>query len=170
MGSPTADLTVTYRHTRTLVCTGCGARVGLAVQWSRGPIGDAGGQRRIAVTLCPECVQRAACCRAAAPPPPERDEGAVRALLDEALHLAATGGPIPPEIDAVLAALDRHGPDAIRAMVADGLRDGLTVYGPLDVATDPRDLDAEADKELRDALIYRLAAWLRRRRAGGGQP
>lgn len=49
--------------------------------------------------------------------------------------------------------------------VADGLKRGRDAYGPLDIATDRRDFDAEAQDELRDFVVYRAIAALKKRRA-----
>jgi len=50
-------------------------------------------------------------------------------------------------------------------LVVDGLGVGRPIYGALDVATDQRDLEAEAIAELRDLITYDFANLLRRLRA-----
>ena len=50
--------------------------------------------------------------------------------------------------------------------VADALRKGRTTYGPLDLATDQRDLDAELAAEARDLTVYDAMRRVRARRAG----
>lgn len=45
--------------------------------------------------------------------------------------------------------------------VVDGLRHGRDVYGPLDLATDKRDLRNEARAEARDLIIYRACELLK---------
>ena len=53
--------------------------------------------------------------------------------------------------------------DEIRvlASVAEGLHRGLTVYGPLHLDADGRDMRAESTAELRDAVVYLTAKMLR---------
>lgn len=50
-------------------------------------------------------------------------------------------------------------------LVVDGLGVGRPIYGALDVATDQRDLEAEAIAELRDLITYDFANLLRRLRS-----
>jgi hypothetical protein len=45
--------------------------------------------------------------------------------------------------------------------VVDGLQRGRDVYGPLDLATDKRDLRNEARAEARDLIIYRACELLK---------
>lgn len=61
------------------------------------------------------------------------------------------------------------GPDELDALelCAHGLVRGRDVYGPLDVATDTRDMRAEAAAELRDSMIYSAAGLLRLQRGSG---
>lgn len=44
--------------------------------------------------------------------------------------------------------------------VAEGLVQGLRIYGPLNLATDHRDFMNEASEEIRDAIVYLCAGWL----------
>lgn len=45
---------------------------------------------------------------------------------------------------------------AVIERLLDGIEKGRPVYGAMDLATDARDLTAEADDEARDWLVYRL--------------
>jgi hypothetical protein len=71
-------------------------------------------------------------------------------------------------IDRLLAALNHFAPDSdeaqILADVADGLVRGLSVYGPLRLDSDGRDMRVETLMETRDAIVYVHAALLRERR------
>lgn len=66
----------------------------------------------------------------------------------------------------ILAKIELLGLDELEVVekVADGLVRGRAVYGPLEVATDGRDLAGEAAAELRDAMVYAAAGLLRLRR------
>lgn len=56
------------------------------------------------------------------------------------------------------------GPDELRVVtcVALALRRGRSVYGELDIASDERDFDDEADQERTDMLVYCAIAALRK--------
>jgi hypothetical protein len=58
---------------------------------------------------------------------------------------------------------------AVLTLLAKRLQLGQRAYGLIDVASDPRDYDAERGEELADALVYTGMAELRRlvTRAGG---
>ena len=51
--------------------------------------------------------------------------------------------------------------------VAAALRDGRSVYGELRLNEDPRDFKREALEEDKDAIIYRVADYVRNRRSIG---
>jgi hypothetical protein len=56
------------------------------------------------------------------------------------------------------------GHDEVRVLtrIAERLQGGQLTYGPLDLATDPRQFRAkEAREELEDALVYLACAWLK---------
>src|SRR5262245_24395319 len=59
-------------------------------------------------------------------------------------------------LSAMLLVLEERGGDEIAVLegVADGMIQGLDVYGPLDLR-EPRDWDRDIDQELRDAAFYR---------------
>jgi hypothetical protein len=71
-------------------------------------------------------------------------------------------------LNRLLAALPHFAPDSdeahILADVAEGLVKGLSVYGPLHLDSDGRDMRAETLAETRDAIVYIHAALLRERR------
>jgi hypothetical protein len=52
---------------------------------------------------------------------------------------------------------------AVVERVVQGIERGRSVYGPMNLATDKRDLIAEADDEARDWLIYRAMLAVQRR-------
>lgn len=52
--------------------------------------------------------------------------------------------------------------------VAQGLVRGQEVHGFMDIDSDERDFDDEADEEMRDWLVYRAMAKIRARRAAAG--
>ena len=60
---------------------------------------------------------------------------------------------------------ERRSVDELRVIdsILSGLERGADVYGPLDLATDPRDWQMELAEERRDALIYRSCALLSKR-------
>lgn len=53
--------------------------------------------------------------------------------------------------------------DELRVLVwvAEGIHQGRTVYGPMDLASDNRDFRAEQRQELRDFLVYAAAEALK---------
>jgi hypothetical protein len=53
--------------------------------------------------------------------------------------------------------------------ILDGIEKGREVYGPMQLADDPRDLEAEADDEARDWLIYRSMRAVQRDRRAAAQ-
>lgn len=63
----------------------------------------------------------------------------------------------------IVGVIDLLGRDELEALelCAHGLVRGRDVYGELRVATDVRDLRAEALEELRDAMIYSAAGLMR---------
>ena len=61
-------------------------------------------------------------------------------------------------------AVAQLGPDEVfvLARIAERLTAGAKVYGPLQLATDPRDFRGkEAREEVEDALVYLACAWLK---------
>ena len=90
-------------------------------------------------------------------------------VLDLVATVVRAAGPAGPQTEPrvalylVCAALRCLGyePEAAWALVAQGLDEGRAVYGPLDLATDQRDLLGEAAAELRDACVYLAAAIVR---------
>jgi hypothetical protein len=72
--------------------------------------------------------------------------------------------------DRITAKLDALNDDELEVVlsVVDGIAGpGRTVYGPMQLASDPRDFDEELRQEVRDGLVYVAMRMTQLKRAGG---